>query len=354
MIHRHTQQRASISGKNILAGMIFWVCLLASGVAWADITVKTDVRVKGDIVTVGDLFDGVPDSKAGRAVTAAPEIGHSLTLNRASLQSVARANGLDWTPQSPYAQTRIERASRQLGKEEIADALLRALPPTALPATGNVSVQLDNAGLALYAPEGGATTLDVLNPTYDANTRRFRALLRLTDAASRKTLSQTEIAGRVVTTVSVPVLSRPMRKGEVIQASDIGWIDIEMAQGAEQFLFDADAVIGKTPRRAVRPNIPLRGFDLVAPILIKRGSQVTMIYESGNLQLTAKGRALADGAEGDIIRVVNLSSSRSVDALVESADVVRIGAAPASGLKSQTQAQTQAQTQTQTQKAILP
>jgi len=50
--------------------------------------------------------------------------------------------------------------------------------------------------------------------------------------------------------------------------------------------------------------------------LIRRGDLVTLTYRTGALQLTARARATANAAEGEAIRLVNIDSDRTVEAVV--------------------------------------
>jgi flagella basal body P-ring formation protein FlgA len=49
---------------------------------------------------------------------------------------------------------------------------------------------------------------------------------------------------------------------------------------------------------------------------IKRGDLVTLVYIAPGLQLTTRAKALSDGIAGGPIRLVNLQSNRTVDAVV--------------------------------------
>jgi hypothetical protein len=48
---------------------------------------------------------------------------------------------------------------------------------------------------------------------------------------------------------------------------------------------------------------------------IRRGDAVTLVYVAPGLQLTARGRALNDAALGEAVRVVNLQSNVTVEAV---------------------------------------
>jgi len=49
---------------------------------------------------------------------------------------------------------------------------------------------------------------------------------------------------------------------------------------------------------------------------VPKNKLVSMIYEVGALRLTARGRTLTDGGAGAVIKVLNIDSNRTVDALV--------------------------------------
>lgn len=51
-------------------------------------------------------------------------------------------------------------------------------------------------------------------------------------------------------------------------------------------------------------------------IAVRRGETVTLVYVSQGLQLTTRARALGDASIGDSVRLVNLTSNRTVDAVV--------------------------------------
>jgi hypothetical protein len=51
-------------------------------------------------------------------------------------------------------------------------------------------------------------------------------------------------------------------------------------------------------------------------IAVRRGETVTLVYVAPGLQLTTRARAMSDGGVGDTVRLVNLQSNRTVDAVV--------------------------------------
>jgi len=109
----------------------------------------------------------------------------------------------------------------------------------------------------------------------------------------------------------------------VIRGDDIEWISLRSDRLGRDAVIDSANLLGKSPRRLVRPGEPLRSGDLRDPILVPKGSLVTIRLETPRMILTAQGRSLEPGAKGDAIRVVNTKSNRVINAVVtEPATVV--------------------------------
>jgi flagella basal body P-ring formation protein FlgA len=65
-----------------------------------------------------------------------------------------------------------------------------------------------------------------------------------------------------------------------------------------------------------------------APAAVRRGDTVVMVYVAPGLQLTARGKALTDAAVGQTVRLTNLQSNRTVEAVVTAPGTVAIQNAP--------------------------
>ena len=75
--------------------------------------------------------------------------------------------------------------------------------------------------------------------------------------------------------------------------------------------------LGLQVKTTVYAGRPLRAENLGAPALVDRNQTVTLIYAAGGLIILAEGRALARGAEGEVIRALNLASKTTVSGRVD-------------------------------------
>ncbi len=119
-----------------------------------------------------------------------------------------------------------------------------------------------------------------------------------------------------------PVLARAVEKGEMLSASDFTTAPLApaAARGATQ---PRDAEGQETTRRLAAGS-PVRATDIAPPRVVRRGEAVTIALVSGGLRITATGRALADAGKGEVVRVLNLSTNRTLNAVADTPGQVRL------------------------------
>ncbi|NKX36644.1 flagellar basal body P-ring formation protein FlgA [Rhodobacteraceae bacterium R_SAG4] len=106
--------------------------------------------------------------------------------------------------------------------------------------------------------------------------------------------------------ILVPV--RTIRAKEIIAAEDLVFKNIE-APGA---LSSPNEIIGQEARIALYASRPIHAGDIGPPALVDRNDLVKLIFRHGGLEISTEGRSLGRGAEGELIRVMNLSSRTTV------------------------------------------
>ncbi|MGY8960417.1 MAG: flagellar basal body P-ring formation chaperone FlgA, partial [Alphaproteobacteria bacterium] len=163
-------------------------------------------------------------------------------------------------------------------------------------------------------------TLKIRSLTQDARTGRFSALIIAPDlrpGAVRRT-----VTGAIHRLVQTPVLTRRISSGDIIGKHDIQWIALRSNRITSQIILDENKLIGMSPKRPVAQGRTIRASEIRPPVLVKKGSRVTVIFRTPNLKLTTVGRALQNGAKDDIIRIRNLRSKTTIDAMVASSGLV--------------------------------
>jgi len=116
----------------------------------------------------------------------------------------------------------------------------------------------------------------------------------------------------------------------VIGEGDIEWTQVHAGRLNGTVILDAAGLIGMTPRRLLRPGVPVRASDVEEPVIVSKGSLVTIAVRTDLMTLTARGRAIEDGAQGKAIRIMNVQSKKVVEAVVVDAGTVVVGGDAAS------------------------
>jgi flagella basal body P-ring formation protein FlgA len=128
----------------------------------------------------------------------------------------------------------------------------------------------------------------------------------------------------VEASVDTVVASRQIEYGSVIQDSDLILQKKEITQSSHLAARNINEIAGKIAKRTLIANQPVSSDQVEKIPLIKSGQMVTIVAENEVLKITVSGKARSSGAEGDTIRVQNLSSQKEIPARVISASTVQV------------------------------
>ncbi len=124
------------------------------------------------------------------------------------------------------------------------------------------------------------------------------------------------IAGRYDSVVTVPVLTRQLRKGDVIEEGDLELKKVTERQLRKDSITDITRLIGNSPIRMISPGRPIRSAEISSPMLVKKGQTVEMHFTTPYMTIRTTGQALEDGGNGSLIRVQNATSQKAVSGRV--------------------------------------
>jgi len=284
-----------------------------------EVTLKEGVTVKGKRVRLGDLFMNT-GAKADIIVAYAPRAGKRAVFDARWLYRVARAYGLEWRPLGNREQITVERESQIISQDEIKDAILAALMERGL-GEGN-SLELSNKMLRLYVPGGDLPSVGVEDVVYQARTGRVTAILLA--PAGEPGATRTRVTGRLFKVTEIPVLSRRLLANEKITKGDIKWISVHSNRLRNGVITDINELVGKAGKRGLRSGLPVQENSIRRPILVPKGSLVTIILKAPKMILTAQGKALEDGSDGDTVQIKNTQSNKIIEAEVTGPGTVTV------------------------------
>ncbi|MCV6591660.1 MAG: flagellar basal body P-ring formation chaperone FlgA [Silicimonas sp.] len=107
--------------------------------------------------------------------------------------------------------------------------------------------------------------------------------------------------------------TRLVRPQTIIGPGDLG----VMAQVIPGALRPEDDIVGLEARITLYPGRPILPNHVGPAALVERNQPVVVFFKQGGLTIATDGRALSRGAEGDIVRVMNLASRHTVSGKVQ-------------------------------------
>ncbi|MDF3019843.1 MAG: hypothetical protein K0Q92_1146 [Steroidobacteraceae bacterium] len=238
-----------------------------------------------------------------------------LTLPKASIAQI-RARILALVLTLGLASARAETALQPLeGIREAAESAVRGVIDPALPGVKLETVPLDPR-LRLSGCLGKLATF--------ANAPRHsqsRVIARVSCVAPAWTLN---VPVELRRTHTVLVLRRAMGRGETIAAGDVVTQKRELPGLASPYVARTEDLAGRLTRRPLPEGTAVTAEALGAALLIKRGQMVTLIAQSAGFEVRAPGRAMADAAANQRIRVQNLNSLKIIEGLADNDGTVRV------------------------------
>jgi flagellar basal body P-ring formation protein FlgA len=117
---------------------------------------------------------------------------------------------------------------------------------------------------------------------------------------------------------------RTITAQSVIAADDVGVVDA-VIEGA---VLRQAAAIGQEARVTIFAGRAVMLADLGPAAVVDRNQLVPLQFQTGALAIMTEGRALERGAEGDVIRIMNLSSRLTVTGRVMRDGSVNVGVVP--------------------------
>lgn len=259
------------------------------------------------VITLSDLFDQIGEA-GDVALARAPAPGQALSLSPDFVQQTAAQEGLHWANAGGVLRVTIERAARTIDSS----ALVQIIEEALFVETGRPHlIVLSNTRQTLQAPINQLGGPELIRFDHDARSAMFRA-----EIAAYPGGEPIMISGRAHRVSDVPVLNRPLARGEVITDADITWLRLPENEIRGEIMLSTEDLVGMTAKRGLTPERPIRSYDITPPIVVERGELVSLVYQVGSLTLTAQARALENAEAGSFIRFVNLQSNRTVEAQV--------------------------------------
>jgi len=289
-------------------------------------TLRASITVTSDVVRVGDLIDNA-GSAAQIPVYRSPDLGTTGALPVAQVLSVLRAKQVIGVMTGDIKEVSVTRLARTLVNKDLELAVATALERRfGLGDAANIGITFDRGMSDVRLDASNTGALQASATRYDARSGRFDLTFEINNEASSAP-TKLRLTGTAIETVDVAVLTRDIDRTEMLKASDVTQERRPKAEVTGEPAVRERAV-GMQLRRPMRAGSPIRTADLAKPDLVQRDQNVTVIYQTPGLYLTTRGKAIDNGAEGDVVSVLNLQSKRTLTGVVTGRGQVTIQSAP--------------------------
>lgn len=301
--------------------LIATAALLAlTGSALAAPSLKGDISVNADIVTVGDMFND-PGNLSTTAIFRAPALGTTGVVPLATIQNAARLIGLADFDAGGYQSVRVVHPSTVLDAQKLGDLIAANLANS-----GNLSkgvtahIDFDIPDLSLNAAVTD-TPASLAALRYTPGTPKFTARFAIAGMDQ-----PVDLTGTVTLMTDVPRLVANAPAGQILDPSDFEMTSVPLTQAQAGAYADLDQLVGKQLIRQSRAGIMLKASDVGAPTVVTRNNLVTVLLKAGSMILTVKGQALANASAGQPVDVLNSITKKILHGVAQPDGTVSIDA----------------------------
>ncbi len=295
--------------------------LTASLATAAELTLRSDIRITGDIVTLGDLFEGA--GKAAKiAVFRSPALGKKGILNSRRIKVAARENGLTWLNPKFVDNIVIRRQANIIDLDQIRTRIGEKISNDfpSQDSSSQFEISLSSKAIPLVMRADMDPDFEIEQFRYDRRSGRFSAII--SGPVGSSNARRIVYRGRATEVIEVPVLTQGLARGLTIRPEYLETRKFPVRRINGRTITEAVDLIGMAVRRSLRANSPIRRSDVEKPRIVRKNTLISVVYKVKSLFITFRGRALEDGAFGETISVFNARSRRTIQATVTAPNAV--------------------------------
>ena len=230
---------------------------------------------------------------------------------------------LNWLLMASLCAASVARSAgpeRTLNREQVTAVIREHVLSQAPWKAENVEVRI--APFAPVSVPADVVTYHVLKPTKGV-TPGVHSFLLAADIAGVEA-ARFWVKAEIKIFDEVVVASYPLGQRELVTAAGVRLERRDVSALVARPFTRIEDVVGRQTGRFVDVNEVITQKNVALPMLIKRGSPVVLVYETGSLRVEAPGAAEEAGKAGERIQVKNPSSGKLLRGVVVDGRTVRI------------------------------
>ncbi|HWR29415.1 MAG TPA: flagellar basal body P-ring formation chaperone FlgA [Negativicutes bacterium] len=301
-----------------LCACLVWVFCPVAFAANVTVAVKSETKVSGPWVTLGDIavisgdsLDRVKllkDLKLGDA----PEPGATVFMTPESLEpklieTHADFSAITW---SVPPQFKITTSSQPVSGQKIAELARFFLTQTALGST----VSMIDSPADVQAPVG---KLELVPELYGVLRYNGPTTVNIAIRTDGRSFIKVPVQFEVRRYLDVLVAAANLNAGDILSEQSVRLERMDAGKIPAGYLTEINKAVGLQARYAIVPGSIISERSLVRPILIQRGEIVRIVARIGDIEIYANGISFSQGASGDLVRVQNTTTKRFLNGRVQ-------------------------------------
>jgi flagellar basal body P-ring formation protein FlgA len=305
----------------VLVGLVFGV-----DQAHGSFSYKSEAQVAGEYITLSHLAELPPDlaQKCGKVpIWTAPPPGEVYTLTQEFLKfRLGQLGLLELLDEAGLpAAIQVRQTGVLLKGEEVAAAFTRYIQEHSPYPPNNLTIEVSPLKEAVILPAPQVT----LEPIPPRNNKLLGHItLEMVVLHEGQPINRLKVSGQVRLKRLVVCAARPLRPQNMIGPGDIQVISREMTGFNSDFFHSPEQVVGHILAKSVGPQEIITPRHLSRQPLIKRGDEVTVVFDQDGLEISTKGVAREQGYLGKTIRLLNPKSKKEFQGQVVDAKTVKV------------------------------
>lgn len=119
------------------------------------------------------------------------------------------------------------------------------------------------------------------------------------------------------------IIVRPVSRGDLLTLEDLGLQTLSRSGGGG--FTDIDELVGRRAKKSLRTGLVVHDRHLQPDWMVHAKQSVSVVNNTGGIQVTTAGIALENGRLGDLVKVRNLSSNSILHGFVAGTKKISIG-----------------------------
>ena len=294
------------------------ICLFSTAAALAQPSLKGDITVNADLVTVGDMFDN-PGELSEPAIFRAPAPGTTGIVPIASVASAAKLVGITGFDNVGYTRIRVTRLTTVVDAPALSSLITADLDRRGALANGvTAETHFDLANVSFNASQVPVPA-PLSDLRYAPQTGQFTARFMIAGIDR-----PVDLTGAVQLMTKAPRLLDTHAAGTILTAADFELAEVPLSTAAAGGYADLDQLVGKQLVRQSRAGMMLKASDVGEPTVVARNALVTVILKAGAMTLTVRGQALSTAAAGEPVDVLNTLTKKVLHGVARADGTVEI------------------------------